>query len=79
MHRLVYLALVAALVSCSSFTDKNGLYREDQILLEDRSYELYFDANNSRRRRTICHYNDGSTLTVERGYNYCPPVFPQED
>ena len=78
MLRLALLALVPALFSCSSFTERSGLYSDSDILLTDRSFEIYTDANNSRRRRTICEYSDGSTLTVEAGYN-CPRVYPGEE
>lgn len=77
MLRYILMAMVPALFSCSSFTEQSGLYSDSDILLTDRSFEIYFDANNSRRRRTICEYSDGSTFKVEAGYN-CPRVYPGE-
>ena len=78
MSRLVLLALVSALFSCSSVTDKSGLYSETDNVLTDRGREMYFDSNNSRRGRIVCTYKDGSFLKVEAGYT-CPAVYPDQD
>lgn len=78
MSRLVFLALVSALSSCSTAPDNSGLFNASDNLLTERSREMYYDANNSRRARTVCTYSDGNTLKVEGGFN-CPSVFPDED
>jgi hypothetical protein len=78
MLRLVLLALVMALFSCASAPDESGLYSDTDNVLIERSREMYFDANNSRRGRTVCTYKEGNTLRVEAGYT-CPPVFPDKD
>lgn len=77
MSRLVLLAMVLALVSCSSTPDTSGLYSDSDNVLTKRTRETYVDANNSRRGRKLCTYRDGSTLRVEASYN-CPPVYPDE-
>ena len=78
MSRLVLLALVSVLFSCASAPDQSGLYSDTDNVLTERSREMYYDGNNSRRGRTVCTYKEGNTLKVEAGYT-CPPVFPDED
>ena len=78
MSRLVFLAMVSALFSCSTAPDQSGLFSDSDNLLTERTREMYYDGNNSRRARTVCTYSDGSILKVEGGFN-CPSVFPDED
>ena len=78
MSRFILLASLAALCSCSTTPEESGLFSaSDNVLVEQRR-ELYIDSNNMRRGRRVCEYRDGSTVTVEGGYN-CPAVYPEDE